>query len=218
MTIKLNDAIKNRRSVRLFLDKKASQEQIRAIIESANYAPSACNRQAWRFIVVDDKEKLSLLSDLGGAHFIKKSPQAILIVYSNLTDNFEYQDHIQSASAAIQNMQLKIFSLGLGSCWIDNLPNKTTVRKIFSIPKTYDPIALVVFGYPKIEPKPIRRKLPVEKIMSRNSFDFADSESKSNVYKIIIRKYLRKIYISSPNFLKKTFLPIVRKFEKRDFS
>lgn len=216
--MQLDQAIKNRRSVRVFFEKKVSQKLINEIIESANFAPSACNRQAWKFIIIDDNQKLKLLSDLGGAHFIKNAPQAILIVYSNLTDNAEYLDYIQSASAAIQNMQLKIFSLGLGSCWVDNLPNKKTVRKIFSIPRTYDPIALVVFGYPKIQPRPIRRKFPVQEIMSSNSFDFETIQTKKNKYNVYIKKYLRKIYTNLPNSFKKLLLPIVRKFEKRDFS
>ncbi|MBD3250334.1 MAG: hypothetical protein GF381_02075 [Candidatus Pacebacteria bacterium] len=214
----LDQAIKQRRSVRQFEDKSVPKSIVKQIIEAANHAPSACNKQDWRFIVIDDKKKLSLLSDLGGAYFIKRAPIAILVLYSNLTDNIEYNDYIQSASAAIQNMQLKIYSLGLGGCWVDNLPSKRTVRNIFSIPNIFDPIALVVLGYPKKKPRTIKRKHSVDEIYNYNQFNFKQTHTRHYYLTIQVKKLLRKVYINLPNFLKTKLLPLVRKLEKRDFS
>jgi nitroreductase len=60
-----NDAlisIKNRRSVRMFLDKPISDEDLQTILHAANQAPSAHNQQSWRFIVLRGEKKSGLVS------------------------------------------------------------------------------------------------------------------------------------------------------------
>ena len=59
----LNENIKSRRSIRKFTDTPVSDDVINEIITSACYAPSACNSQCWKFIVLKDKEMISKLSD-----------------------------------------------------------------------------------------------------------------------------------------------------------
>ncbi len=214
----LNEAIKSRRSIRFFQKKKVVRKVILKIIEAANYAPSACNRQDWHFIVIDNQKKLKRITEEGGAYFIKDAPLAILVLYKNITDNVEYQDYVQSAAAAIQNMHLKITSLGLGSCWVANLPHKNTLRKIFKIPFHYDPIALIVVGYPRFKAKTIPRLYALKEMISFN--DFTESKEIGNkrfFYKIQLRKFLRQIFFSLPLKFKKIFLPLARKFEKREF-
>lgn len=203
--------------MRFFTKRKVSRDIIKQIIEAANYAPSASNKQAWRFIVIDDQAKLKRLSDEGGAYFIKDAPLAVLVLYENIIDNVEYRDHLQSASAAIQNMHLKITSLGLGSCWVANLPSKRTVRNIFNIPNNYDPIALIVIGYPKGKQGIVPRKHKSEEIISFNNFQFKEELEPYFLYKTRVRKILRKIYFFLPFSIKKILLPIIRKFEKRKF-
>jgi len=127
--------IKTRRSIRLFQDKKIDRKTAKKIIEIATYAPSACNIQGWRFIVVDDQTKKQEIVDHGGSINIKNAPLGILVLYDNRTKNTEYADDVQSAAAAIQNMLLKIHDLGLSACWTCHLPSRKQLRKIFNIPK-----------------------------------------------------------------------------------
>lgn len=53
-------SIKNRRSVRMFLDKAVSDEDLQIILHAANQAPSAHNQQSWRFVVLRGKKKAEL--------------------------------------------------------------------------------------------------------------------------------------------------------------
>lgn len=53
-------SIKNRRSVRLFVDKPVSEEDLKTILHAANQAPSAHNQQSWRFIVLRGGKKNEL--------------------------------------------------------------------------------------------------------------------------------------------------------------
>ncbi|HTZ11950.1 MAG TPA: nitroreductase family protein [Candidatus Margulisiibacteriota bacterium] len=54
-------SIKNRRSVRVFLDKPVSEEDLKIILLAANQAPSAHNQQSWRFIVLRGEKKNALV-------------------------------------------------------------------------------------------------------------------------------------------------------------
>ena len=53
-------SIRNRRSVRMFLDRMVSDEDLQIILHAANQAPSAHNQQSWRFVVLRDKKKAEL--------------------------------------------------------------------------------------------------------------------------------------------------------------
>jgi len=55
------DLLQSRRSVRSFLDKPVEREKIIKCLEAARLAPSACNSQPWKFVVVDDKKLLEKL-------------------------------------------------------------------------------------------------------------------------------------------------------------
>ncbi|MEM3104889.1 MAG: nitroreductase family protein, partial [Candidatus Bathyarchaeia archaeon] len=60
------EAIRTRRSIRVYEDKPVEEEKLRKVLEAARLAPSAGNRQPWRFIVVTDpkvKEELRLTKE-----------------------------------------------------------------------------------------------------------------------------------------------------------
>lgn len=210
------DAIKNRRSVRRFEDRPVPDEIIRKIVEAGQWAPSACNRQDWRFIIVDSKEVRDRILKETTAHFVGKAPLLIFVVYSNRTDNLEYKDHLLSGAMAAQNMQLAAHALGLGACCVNNLPIKSRLRKILNIPRSYDPVALLCMGYPKAVPKPLKRKGDIDSILCRNSFSFIDEHPAVDI-KLNIKRMVRYVYYRCPAFVKKLLDPVARKFEKKKF-
>jgi nitroreductase len=217
--MELKNAQELRRSIRKFKTDPIRSEIILSIIEAANTAPSACNIQGWRYIVVDNEEKKQSLIDNGGSVLISKSPTGILVIYDNRTTNPEYQDYIQSAAASIQNIHLKAVEEGLGSCWICHLPPKKIVRKIFSIPIFFDPIAYILLGYPVTLPQPIPRKLPTEKYISYNKASDEWGFTPNPFPHHRLKTFLAKIYYKLPLFLKKILLNkyvdknFVKKFE-----
>ncbi|MBD3189774.1 MAG: hypothetical protein GF308_03980 [Candidatus Heimdallarchaeota archaeon] len=211
--LEVTDAIKNRRTVRRFSDEPISEEVLHQLIEVAIHAPSACDIQGWKFIILDDDELLQKIIQKDAAVFIKRAPLRILVLYDNLTDNIEYQDHIQSAAAAIQNMLLQATALGLGSCWVCHLPRKKEIRKILHIPGYFDPIAIVLFGYPKKDPKPRPRKGGIDDFLTYNTFDFEMKTRKERARKRW-KRFLRKVYYRLPfrNLFRKK---VNKRFEKR---
>ena len=219
--IDLSEAIFTRRSVRYFLERPVPKEYLYKIVEAGMWAPSACNRQAWRFLVIDNKKLRDRICKNVTAYYVKKVPLLILVCYSNRTDNVEYKDHYQSASACIQNMQLAALSLGLGSVCVDNLPTQRTMRRILGIPWHYTPVAFLCVGFPKIMPKALARKGDVKSLVSFNKWNFDVSEydrfshfSKENV-KLKVKTLVRYVYFRLPSFMKSLLEPVARKFEKR---
>lgn len=208
------EAIKTRRSIRRFEDRPVPEELVRKIIEAGQWAPSACNRQAWKFIAVDSAEVKEALVRETTAHFVKKAPLLIFVVYSNRTDNLEYKDHLLSAAMAAQNMQLAAHALGLGTCCVNNLPIKSRLRKILGIPCSYDPVAMLCVGYPNAVPKPLKRKDDMDGILSWNSFGFKDEQPAIDIG-LNIKRVVRYIYYRMPASIKKLLDPVARKFEKK---
>jgi hypothetical protein len=151
----------------------------------------------------------------GGASVIKNAPLGLLVLYKDISENLEYQDHIQSGAAAIQNMLLTAYSLNLGSCWICHLPSKRTLRKIFSIPKNFIPIAYILLGYPAIQPIPVSRKNEISDLISYDKFDFQSKKTPS--LKIKTKRTLKRIYYFLPNSSKKLISPLVDKFLVKKF-
>ena len=195
--------VKGRRSVRKYFDKKVEKEKIMKVIDAARYAPTACNYQNWHFVIVDDKNILEKLHFVGAFH-VKISPTNIFVFYDKRFVNKKYQDHIQSASAAIMTIIYRAYELGLGTCWVCDLPDENLVKKILCVPKYYQLIAMVNIGYPK-QIKFSKKKLkPLEEIYSFNKYikkggtltGIYPSHKNSIIFKVksIIRKFLVRLY------------------------
>lgn len=215
----IDEIIKKRRSVRIFSDQAVEKEKIEKLIEAATYAPSACNVQGWKFIVVDRQEIKDEIVDLGGSIHIKNAPVGILALYDNRTKNSEYRDDIQSASAAIQNIHLTAVDLGLASCWACHLPTHGQLRKLLKIPSYFSPIAYILLGYSKNPPQEVPRKYSLGEVMNYNEFSKNWPVDKISFLKLIIQRLLIKIYRFTPKIIKKKILNkildknFVKKFE-----
>jgi len=211
----LDQTIKTRRTIRQFSEKKIDSSDIESIIDAARWAPSACNFQQWKFIVIDDDEVKKLIVDAGGSKLIAKAAVGILVLYTNFTSNQEYRDNIQTAAAATQNMLLKAWSLGFGACWLGHLPPKQQLRNQLSIPNQYDPIAYVALGYPESVPAAHPRREKLDEIIAYNAFSFSKFEQATT--KRIGNRWLRKVYDGLPIFVKKWLRPITEKYFVKRF-
>jgi len=211
--MELFEAIKNRRSIRKYTDKKVPDNVLKRIIDAARWAPSATNKQDWRYIIVTDNKIKEEIVKNGAPSFIKNAPVGILVLYSNLTDRLEYRDDIQSASASIQNMLLAAYSVNLGCCWTCNIPPKKKLRKIFRIPWNYDPIAYISVGYYEEKPRPKVREKEFEEVISYNRFDFNEKIPSRLQLKLRLRRLFKKIYYTLP--MKRHIDKLAKKYEQK---
>lgn len=174
-------AIKTRRSVRSFENRKVEDEKIEQIIDAARWAPSACNLQHWLFISIKDKFiKEKIIKNGEAQSQIRYAPINIAVFYDKSLST-ENNANIQSCSAAIQNLSLMAHSLGLGTNWIAGINKPEIIRKILNVPERYKLLAIIMLGYPKKGIKitaPPRK--PVNKILQYEKYkltelDFPDS-------------------------------------------
>jgi len=170
------EAIRTRRAVRRYRHDPVSREDIRTILDAANRAPSAMNRQQWEFIVVTGKKIQELgqsyraiieeytknwdPSPLRGAlsreEFLRfaETYGGAPVVIVVLTDTAATPDfskaNIESASAAMENLLLAATALGLGTCWMTGpLKDEKTLRSILEILGDKEIVAITPLGYPR---------------------------------------------------------------------
>jgi nitroreductase len=207
---------RRRRSVRKYAEGMVPMDKIQEMIAAGLWAPTACNLQGQRFVYIDDAAALENISRAGAAHFLSRCRQAILVLYDRRTDNIEYRDDILSAGAAIQNILLKASELGVGACWVCNLPAKKILRKICDVPRAYDPVSLITIGWPAGGLKEVERKRDVSEILFINKYDRARDASLTRGgggVTLFIKTAIRFIYIRLP---KTKFLRnLAGKFERR---
>jgi nitroreductase len=211
--VDFDELLYSRRTVRKYEERAIPREVYEELIDAAIQAPSACNRQQWKFIIVDDKALLHRVFEQGGATFIDHISNAILVLYCNRSDNLAYWDHVQSGAAATMVLQLKAYELGIGSCWVCHLPPKRELRRWFGIPGYYDPIALVTLGYFHREPFRRPRKQNLAGLMAYNRFDFADAPLAFFDAALFARKWARRLYYLFP--WRKHLYAYARKYEKK---
>ena len=144
----IKECLLTRRSIRNFTDEAISEETIKEIVNAAIYAPSACNFAAWKYILFtkDTPNRDAIQNSIA-----LNAPYGFLVCYRNdmyVTGRVRH-DYIQSAAASVQNMLLYINSIGLGACWICDLPKDKAMKKAFSIPSNFDIVCYVAFGHPQ---------------------------------------------------------------------
>ncbi|MDQ1253152.1 MAG: hypothetical protein QG646_2300 [Euryarchaeota archaeon] len=165
------DNIYQRRSVRNYSDKEVSDEIIKEIIRAGTYAPTAVNKQPWRFVVVknrqlieeyDDRAKKAFLSEYKDTEnpdlvryvqYLSKPTTRLFYGAPVLILVFASPDVINDYDCALaaENMMLAAQSLGIGSCWIGlagGLGYDMEFLKEVGVPEGHKLIAPLIFGYP----------------------------------------------------------------------
>ena len=170
------EAIKERRSIRAFKSQNVSAEIIEKLINAARWAPSAGNIQPWEFIIVrKPKIKRRLAEAALGETFIEEA-SVVIVVCAN--ENRSSQGYgirgktlycIQDTAAAIQNIHLAAYSLGLGTCWIGAF-GEEEAREILNIPHGIRPVAIIPVGYTAESPSPPSRR-PINQIVHYETFE-----------------------------------------------
>jgi len=164
-------AIKTRRSVRAYKSKPVPEESLRRILEAARLAPSAANRQQWKFVVVQDPERRKQLSQ--AAHhqsFVGEAPVVIAAVSLDPERmmSCDVPAYAVDLAIAVDHITLAAVEEGLGTCWIGAF-SQEKVRRILNIPSRYKVVALLPLGFPNDNPRgKLRKKL--EEIVCYETF------------------------------------------------
>lgn len=150
------EAIFTRRSIRRYTDKPVAPETVTGLLEAAMAAPSAGNEQPWEFIVVTDRALREQVTQVHAySQMLKQAPVAIVVCADLARSKYPFDFWVQDCSAATENILLAAAALGLGTCWLGVHPNTERVagvRRVFDIPETVVPFAIVAVGHPAENP------------------------------------------------------------------
>ncbi len=139
----------DRYSVRKFENRHIEQSVIDKILKAGHLAPTGCNFQPQRILVLNTDESVAKLKKCTKCHF--DAPCAMLVCYSKEETWVSPYNGALSApvDAAIvtTHLMLAAHSLGVGSCWVMHF-DPDAMRKEYSIPQGIEPLALLVMGYP----------------------------------------------------------------------
>lgn len=141
----------NRRSIRKFKEQPVEPEKIDRLLRAAMQAPSAINEQPWEFIVVQDKEALNRLSQVGPYAKPVAGSAVTFILLANSNDFKVATAWQEDMGAAAQNLLLEAVHLELGSVWLGVATSDAVVenvRALYSLPEHIKPFALISLGYP----------------------------------------------------------------------
>lgn len=165
----LLETIRHRQSCRSYdPGREVTDTDIRKILEAARLAPSACNKQPWRIIVVRDAATRLRICREGilpglAMNWLEDAPVILTLCVqpapaahwlAPILSGIQYQ--LVDLGIAGQQMALAIDTLGLASCWIGWFSPKK-VRAILGIPKSTQPAALFALGYAKERREPTPR-------------------------------------------------------------
>lgn len=147
-----------RYSVRKFENKPVENEKIEKILKAALVAPTGCNYQPQRILVINSEDALAKLKDCTRCHF--DAPCAMLVCYNKdecWTRPYDgNQSGIVDASIVATHIMLEAAELGIGSTWVMHF-NPFKMREAFEIPENVEPVALLVMGYPASDALPNER-------------------------------------------------------------
>ena len=153
------ELVKKRTSCREYLDKDVPEELISNCLEAVKHAPSACNKQPWKFVIVKDKKlrnlicKKALLPGLP-MPWLQTAPIIVVVCAetSFFTHNFAsalsgVKYHLIDIGISGEHFVLAAESQKLGTCWIGWFKEKQ-IKKILSIPRNIKVLSLISLGYP----------------------------------------------------------------------
>ena len=154
-------ALKERRSVRIFNAKPVPRNLVEELIDCARLAPTARNIQPWKFVVITKKEILQELGSLAeNGSFIKESSCCIAV----FCQDTKY--YLEDGCAATENILIAACDLGLSSCWVagDKKPYADKVRELLGAPVDFKLVSLIPLGYSDAEPG-LPAKRPLKEIL-----------------------------------------------------
>jgi len=152
--------ILNRYSVRSYQKREVEEEKLERVIKAGLLAPSACNLQPWRFIIVKDKNKRKLISKACcDQSFVAEAPVIIVCCSPD-------KPHIMTCgqvsypidcAISVDHISLQAVREGLGTCWIGAF-YEDQIRKILSIPDFVRIPIILTLGYPADSPPSFKNR------------------------------------------------------------
>lgn len=145
-----------RQSIRKYRDENVTPQLMENLLRAAMQAPSACNQQAWEFIVIDNEEDKLAISKMH--KFAKPAAEAskLIVVLGNLKRAKIKSMIEQDLGACCENILLQATYDCLGAVWLGFHPIEdrcNKIRQYLNIPDYCIPFAVICVGHPAVDHK-----------------------------------------------------------------
>lgn len=160
------DIVRERYSCRSYLDKPVEDEKLLYLEECMRLAPSAVNRQPWKFRIVRSEEGKANLCSCYRRPWLSEAP--LYILASVLKDEewvrFDKKPHGDiDVAIAVEHLCLAAAELGLGTCWVCNF-DAQRCHELFQMAETEEALVIIPIGYPATEERSGTTRKELEQI------------------------------------------------------
>lgn len=166
--------IADRYSVRQFLPDPLSQGELDRILAAGHLAPTGCNNQPQRILVLNTEESIAKLQTCTKCHF--GAPTALLVCYHKdecWTRKYDGKTcGVADACIVATHLMLAAADLGIGSTWVMHF-DPAAMRRTFAIPDRIEPVALLVMGHPSPDAEPMAlhtQYRPLDEVVCYDTF------------------------------------------------
>ncbi len=158
--MEFNELIQQRYSVRAYTTDPVEEDKLQRVLEAANLAPTAANRQSFQLIVVHTAGKEEALQKIYPTAWFTQAPLVICACgfpQKNWvrSDGKNYND--VDVAIVMDHLILAAANEGLGTCWIGAF-NPAAAREFLQLPDDVEPVAWTPLGYPADQPRSKKRK------------------------------------------------------------
>ena len=157
-----------RASVRDYLPTSPSAEAVARIKEAVRLAPSACNKQPWRFFYVTQPDVLAKLCETYPRPWLATAP-ALFVAVKNVAENWvrpadQHAHGDIDLAIAVEHLCLAAAEEGLGTCWVCNFDTQACAE-ILNLGANWQPVAMTPIGFPGEKHQDAgRKRKPVEEV------------------------------------------------------
>ena len=164
--MELYEAMRQRRSVRGFKPDPIPAEALARICEAVRLAPTACNLQPFKFLLVQSPEKKAAVCGCYKRGTWLATAPLIVVALGNRNTAWKRLDgtpaHVIDTSIALEHLVLAAEAEGLGTCWICAF-DQEELHRTLGLSNDWEVVAMSPVGYPDAEPRPFARK-PVSEL------------------------------------------------------
>ncbi|NPV06642.1 MAG: nitroreductase [Anaerolineae bacterium] len=164
----VEEVLLGRRSVRSYAAEPIQDAVLARILEAARQAPSAANRQPWRFVVVRDPDRRRALAEAcNGQMWLADA--AVLVVGVGLP-SVSPKWYAVDVAIAMQNLVVAATSFGYGTCWIGAF-NEDRVKELLGIPAEAKVVAITPIGVPKGDRPAARARKDFAQVFGEETYE-----------------------------------------------
>ena len=156
-----------RYSVRAYKPDAIPGEKLEYVKECTRLAPSAVNKQPWKFFLFTREEDRRLMQQCYDREWFREAPAYVLACENHdeaWTRRYDEKNHADiDLAIAIEHLCLAASEQGLGTCWVCNF-RVQLCQELFHLPAGLYPVAIIPIGYPASSEIPAKTRKPMDEI------------------------------------------------------